>query len=260
MAMANAFEWNHEVEQRELDYLTVVAGRLERSSNVSARTKLLCGHAAEAICNAARDHERTLIVMSSHGRTGFGRFWLGSVADAVVRGCEARVLMVRCGADSGGPAPDRFGPVLVPLDGSQIAESILSKAAWLCCATGAPLVIFRAIRPEEVPPVDVLRQEVAVQAAIREEEEKLRAVAERVLTGRQIPIEVVVRVHDSAAAAINDYAAANDVTVVAMTTRGAGLARLLGNVADKVIRNGPPMILLSRSSATPSFSRQGLHE
>jgi len=256
MAMANAFQWDREVEQRELDYLACVAGRVERQSGVCVRTKLLSGHAADAICHAARHHEQTLILMSSHGRTGFSRLWLGSVADAIVRESRAPVLIVRRDACAEGAATENVERVLVPLDGSATAEAILPHAMWLCRASNASLELMRVIPPDAIPRVEPTLQEDATQAALRAEEAKLREVAERLCAlGAGAAIGVVVRVHDSAAAAISDYAAAEGISAIALTTRGSGLARLVGSVADKVIRTGPPIILLFRppESGSPAF-------
>jgi nucleotide-binding universal stress UspA family protein len=250
MAMAKAYEWNREVAQRELDYLAVAAGRFERGTGVSAETCLVTGRPADAICRMARRDEKTLVVMSSHGRTGFSRFWLGSVADAVVRGARTPVLVVRpmVGADE---AARRVERVLVPLDGSEVAESVLPHAAWLCKATGASLQLVHVIRPAEIPHVDPALQEDATQAAIRDAEGKLRSVARRMCTqARETPIDCVVLLHDSPAIAINEYAAANAGAAIALTPRGAGLARLVGSVADKVIRDGPRMVRLFRPPET----------
>jgi len=246
MAMAKAYEWNREVAQRELDYLAVAAGRFERASGVRAETCLVTGHPADAIRRMAQRDEHTLTVMSSHGRTGFSRFWLGSVTDAVVRSARTPVLMVRpmVGAEE---IPRRIERLLVPLDGSEIAESVLPHAAWLCKATGASLQLIHVIRSSEIPHVSPVTQEDATHAAVRDAEGKLRCIAQRVCSEtRETPVGCVVVVHDSPATAINDYAASNGITVVALTPRGAGLARLVGSVADKVIRNGTPAILLFR--------------
>jgi nucleotide-binding universal stress UspA family protein len=65
--------------------------------------------AADAILDLATAHRADLIVMSTHGRSGLGRWVLGSVADRVLRGATLAVLLVRAGvasaAEPTAPAP-----------------------------------------------------------------------------------------------------------------------------------------------------------
>jgi nucleotide-binding universal stress UspA family protein len=67
----------------------------ERLAGGTVSSVLLSAPVAEAIAGFARDDASDLIVMSSHGRTGFRRLVLGSVADAVVRTAPCPVLLVR---------------------------------------------------------------------------------------------------------------------------------------------------------------------
>lgn len=56
---------------------------------------IVSGPIADAIIDFAREKEADLIAMSTHGRTGPSRWFLGSVADRVVRGASMPVLIVR---------------------------------------------------------------------------------------------------------------------------------------------------------------------
>jgi len=76
-------------------YLTRVAGRL-RAPGRRVLTKVVVGeHAASAILDEARDGGVDLIALATHGRHGLPRLLLGSVADKVVRGAAAPVLVLR---------------------------------------------------------------------------------------------------------------------------------------------------------------------
>jgi len=67
----------------------------ERLAGSPVSSVLLSAPVAEAIVDFAREEASDLIVMSSHGRTGFRRLVLGSVAEAVVRTAPCPVLLVR---------------------------------------------------------------------------------------------------------------------------------------------------------------------
>ncbi len=62
---------------------------------VRVRTKVLSGPAADRILQEAERGKADLIVMSTHGRRGFARWILGSVAERVVRGAACPVLTVK---------------------------------------------------------------------------------------------------------------------------------------------------------------------
>ena len=91
------------------------------------------GPALEGEVRRGRDD---MVVMATHGRGTISRMWLGSVADFLVRHLEVPVLMLRPdtpqvegGGDPSATLP--FGHVLIPLDGSELAERILEPALEL---------------------------------------------------------------------------------------------------------------------------------
>jgi nucleotide-binding universal stress UspA family protein len=83
-----------ELPEYSHDYLEVMAGRL-RVKNVQVMTEVADGTPAHVILDVARRLDVSLIVMSTHGRSGIGRVVFGSVADAVVRNSHLPVLLVR---------------------------------------------------------------------------------------------------------------------------------------------------------------------
>jgi nucleotide-binding universal stress UspA family protein len=76
------------------DYLRNVAGRLQQDG-LNAGWQVLHGDAGNAIVGYARELPNNLIAMSTHGRSGLGRWVLGSVTDKVVRSSGSPVLVVR---------------------------------------------------------------------------------------------------------------------------------------------------------------------
>lgn len=81
-------------------YLAEKAGGImERGVAVETDVETVVeGTVAEGIIDAAHEHRAGLIIMSSHGRTGFDRWLLGSVADRVLRGAECATWIVRASA------------------------------------------------------------------------------------------------------------------------------------------------------------------
>lgn len=119
-------------------YLKTVA-MSEVMAGITITTEVLYGSPARDILAYAEVQEADLIVLCSHGRTGFKQWVLGSVAHRLVHQSPVPVLVLRDTGDilvrSKAMLPFR---VFVPLDGSQLAETALVPAAHLAAALTAP--------------------------------------------------------------------------------------------------------------------------
>jgi nucleotide-binding universal stress UspA family protein len=130
-----------ESADREADaYLKQIAGGTTLSG-IPVETLVLSGPVAATLLVATHTRRADVIVMSSHGRRGVARWALGSIAEKVARHAPVPVFVLR----DAGPVP--IGPeagterplrVLVPLDGSALAEEALAPAAQLAAVLAAP--------------------------------------------------------------------------------------------------------------------------
>ncbi len=124
-------------------YLAEIA-KLDMLAGIKVEMTVIPGTAGMTIIDTAREEHIDLIVMCSHGETGFKRWALGSVAKHVSRHSSVPVLVLR--EDGTAPTsafPDRLRPLrsiiaLVALDGSKMAETTLEPAANLVAALAAP--------------------------------------------------------------------------------------------------------------------------
>jgi len=83
-----------QIKQKSMDYLEKIAATL-RNKQISVKTRVSVGHAAEEIMKAAQETGANLIAMSTHGYSGVKRWALGSVADKVLHISDIPVLLVR---------------------------------------------------------------------------------------------------------------------------------------------------------------------
>jgi nucleotide-binding universal stress UspA family protein len=117
------------IRHKEESYLRNVRQRLATVSPVRLTHKVLDGPAAAALYQHALATSTDLVVMTTHGRGPLTRCWLGSVADQLVRQVSVPVLLVR---PREGARERTWKPilqhVLIPLDGSELAEEILEPA------------------------------------------------------------------------------------------------------------------------------------
>jgi nucleotide-binding universal stress UspA family protein len=115
------------------DYLEHIVGSDELAS-INTEVKTFTGAVAPAILSAAQSFHASLIVMCSHGYTGFKRWALGSVADKVTRHSPIPVLVLREGGPLPATAAHRPVRALVAVDGSTLSEAVVEPAAYLAAA------------------------------------------------------------------------------------------------------------------------------
>ena len=251
----------------EHTYVEKMAAELTAKASVPTTSVVLRGAAAEMICARAKEAGCDLVVMTSHGRTGFSRTWLGSVADAVMRHASIPVLMLRPteGPATRTAAEQPFKHVLVTLDGSALAADILPAATALAQASGASLTLLRVVPPVPlivpidpalpIPNVPLIPDEAATRWLVDETRKELQEIAQRRREECGVAVDAHVVVNQHAAAAIIDFVRAHEIDVVAMSTHGRGASRwLLGSVADKVLRASGVPVLLRRPLAAPGES------
>jgi nucleotide-binding universal stress UspA family protein len=130
------------------DYLQGVVERLV-TMNLPVEASVTDGIPEDVIAHYAQEHPEVLVIaMSTHGRSGVGRWLFGSVAEKVLHGSPVPVLLVRPGEESAekeilDPAAiPLYKTLLVPLDGSLFAEEALDQAQPLARALDARLVLL----------------------------------------------------------------------------------------------------------------------
>lgn len=82
------------LEEEAQEYLKQTARAFEEK-NISTSATMTVGSPTSDIMKYIEKHKVDLVVMSTHGRTGFGRWILGSVADKVLHSAEIPVLLIR---------------------------------------------------------------------------------------------------------------------------------------------------------------------
>lgn len=140
--------------------------------------------------------------------------------------------------------------ILLPLDGSLLAEQALPHAIAQAGRFGAELILLRVVEPmsptETMVPREAIRQaEERTEALTRE---YLERVAARVRK-HGIPVQVVT-IKGFPRRQIVQFTEANQIDLIVICTRGrSGVSRwLMGSVADRVIRGASVPVLLVRTA------------
>ena len=192
------------------------------------------GAPAEHIVQQAGDNPDTVILMSTHGRSGIGRWAMGSTAEKVVHVAGCPVILVRAHSETPIAAETALKNIVVPTDGSALAESILPHVVGLSKALGSRVQLLRVTHEDR---------------ADADERDHLLRIADR-LTGEGVGEVAVEVLNGDPATAIVEYIDKSPNSLLAMTSHGhSGLGRwVMGGVADRVVRHAAGPVLVLRSS------------
>lgn len=230
-------------------YLGAIAERTELAG-IPIKTYIQVGPAAEEVLDLADEIAADAIIISSHGRTGFTRWMLGSVAQRVARHARVPVLVLRDGAPLP-HVPDRAGAwtlrVVITLDGSPFAEEALPHAVALATLLNAPaparlhLLLIDAPEGSPLAPADKNRLAGGAAAYLERTAAALAHAHAGLAVTRGVvedndPAAGIIRVAEQGeASSAPDGFIGSDVIVMASHGR-SGLARwALGSVTERVL-------------------------
>jgi nucleotide-binding universal stress UspA family protein len=137
------------IQERMRTYLDELAGRLAKRWSAVVTSSLLAGEVVPSFLAHTAETKPDLVVMTTHGRGPLGRFWLGSVADELARVLPVPLLLVRP-QEKAEPDLETEPPlrqILIPLDGSKLAEQIVRPAIELGRLTRAGFTLLRVVKP-----------------------------------------------------------------------------------------------------------------
>ncbi len=236
--------------QSASDYLKYTAASLQPLPTASVEK---IGNPAEVIVDMAKDDTDYLIAMVTHGLTGPGRWFLGSIASKVVQSAANPLLLIRAVENVTPSEPIVLKRVVVPLDGSGLAETVLPQVMTLASKLKLEVQLVRVYSP----PLNtygvaygVIDQGPSqVRKELHEQSEKyLDGKAAGLLASGFDAVSVAV-VEGDAASEIVEFATSSPQSMVAMSTHGrSGIGRwVLGSVAEKVVQHSRAPVLLIRA-------------
>jgi len=242
-AIVTSDDYIRKVRNDELGELYAIAAECRAHSTVNVTASLQQGPVVDALIGYARRYRVDLIVMRSHARRGLARVWFGSVADKLIRDSGIPVLVVRppsvataLGSSFG------FKRILVPLDGSELAEEILPRILPLARIDGSKITILRVVPRAEVNTEGALQSSIGPAKALDVADAKYyvdNLIMNRLDKSIEVRRHIVIA--DDVATAILERADMEDSDLVAIATRGRGAITRArsGSVADKVMRESP---------------------
>ena len=212
------------------------------------------GKAEQMIIERAAKDKATLVTMATHGRSGINRWLLGSVTEKVLRGATNPLLLIRATEEAKTDGEATVKSVVVPLDGSELAESVLPAVADLAKKLSLEVVLFRAYNI----PYNAYASAEGYAAIDYEDllasmrEEAVSYLEKKVETVKKMGIEKVSYVAKEGFAAdeIIIMGRKTPDNLIAMCTHGrSGVRRwMLGSVTETVVRHSGGPILVLRAA------------
>jgi nucleotide-binding universal stress UspA family protein len=216
--------------------------RLAQDAGVRAEPLVQIGDPANCVMDLLPARQARLIVMGTHGRTGWDRLQLGSIAESVIRKAPCPVMTVRgviAGELTRSHRHVRMTRLLVATDFSATAQAAVRYAAGLARYLEAALLVLHVVDQSAGG------SEASRASQARRLRRTVSTLIEKTVTAEEacvvgVPIEVIL-----------DQAAKWQADVIAIGTQGRrGLHRLvLGSLAEQVVRRaGCPVVTLHRSA------------
>lgn len=228
-------------------YLAAVEKRL-RERRISCRSVVPYGPSADSVIANAELQQADLVIMSAHGATGPNRWNHGGVADKIVQGLSRPVLLVQ-----GSPGKPVTGRILVPLDGSELAETILDQVSTIARCFGSGVTLLTVLTPDDPGHAFASQSCPAGRPSDSTSEARATTYLEGIAANlRERDVETRVEVIEGQPAdEILRRATRADVALVAISAHGlSGIGRwVYGSVATKVLHQSTRPVLLYRSSA-----------
>ena len=239
-------EQKAQVMKRQLrDWQKKIGVGLE-GRKLEVRGELATGYPPEEIIGCAEENNVDLILMATHGRSGIRRWVLGSVADKVLCVSNIPVWLIRASTEESvtyDKWPQRT--LLVPLDGSVLAEKVLPHVEVLAKQPGAPPVDVVLFRAAELPTTSGHYFRNIPEK--REEIEQYLANIETRLRNSGLRVKSQVSSGEPAEQIVS-YGRENPFSIIVMSTHGhSGMSRwFYGSVATRVLEHASNPIFLVR--------------
>jgi nucleotide-binding universal stress UspA family protein len=229
-------------------------------AGVRTTNALLEGQAAERIIDFAHDHDVSLILLSSHGQSGFSEWNISSVVQKVILRAHTSVMVVRAyqpvaSALTGMP----YKRVLAPLDCSQRAESVLPIAVALASTHEAQLLVAHVVSRPDVPHRAPLSQDVIELVDRLTEHNRIEATKylEGLLT--QLPPNTQTRllISDNPPAALHELIAEENIDLVMLGAHGYSSETRwpYGSTVLNFIAYGTTPLLIAQDLSMDEFER-----
>jgi nucleotide-binding universal stress UspA family protein len=261
MPVAQTEEMLREERVAHLRNLEALGSECRALGEIRVMTALEDGPVAPVLRDYALKFNVDLIVMSSHARGGLRRITLGSVTDYLIRRTNIPVLVVRSPVSFIGTSPQSISRIVVPLDGSELAEQILPDVAELALRLGSTVSLLHVLTPLSYSQKEIMQPGLPWWDADIAAADAYLTRAASLLAEDGLAVSKDVLLSDDIATAILDYSVRMRADIIALATSGiGGMSRFVfGTVADEVMRKSTTSVLVFHPKIPVEATDAGEH-
>lgn len=219
--VVDPLDWNFRMVEAEGYLKGIAAGLAEQGLDVQSEVRE--GRAADIIIEYAHEHKMDLVLLSSHGKSGISGWNVSSVVQKVILRIRTSVMLIRAYQPVSAEEYLSYHKILLPLDGSQRAETVLGLASQLARSQDAELLVVHIIRPPDMPRQKPLSHEDIQLADQIIERNRLEAQAylEELRSRFDIPLQTSLYVGQNVASELRRIIDELSADLVLLTAHGS---------------------------------------
>lgn len=252
-AMPDPIEWS--LRRHEAQSMLSELANEPRQAAEAASVHLAEGPAVDEIIRFTKVNQHNLLVLGTEGENGSGRHCIGATVRNVLDHATDSILLVPATAKTASPG---YGRVIVPLDGSCWAESVIPIALRVVHAAHAELVLVHVVpSPELTEPRPLEPEDMELRYRVIERNERIaRDYLDRLrkrLSGQGLNIEVVIERADNVSCALANIVDKDAPDLLIMSARGHGSRQhrdvRYGGVTSYMMTHATMPVLIFRPDA-----------
>jgi len=231
---------------------------LPSDATIPIESVLLTGPAADSLSDWAIEHRVPLLALATHGHNSPSHNGLGATAQRILERAATSLLLVPFGAMPG-ESEVNYHKILVPLDGSCRAESVLPLASRIARAHGAEIVLVHVVPKLDLVDIQTAQASELCAQLSAHNERRAREYLEdlrRKLRGDGIPVRTIIASNGDARSELRRLAIQQQIDFIVLSSHGqSGLTDVpCGSVTEYLATHAPTPMLIVRPNFVHGFS------
>jgi nucleotide-binding universal stress UspA family protein len=216
-----------------------------------AAVRIVEGVPEEAVVSAANGGDVDLLVMGTHGLSGFQKFFLGSVTEKVLHRAKVPLLSISPSAGKGPEALPEPRAILMAVDFGPESQAVVRHGTWLAEHFGAKLIALHVVRVPYVvlnessfEPLTRMEVEKLTESLVSKRRQDLEALLPASAGAERIAVVRVGAPFEALREAVEEYSA--DMAILGAGGHGDAGIRWLGSTCHKMVRLAPCPVMVVR--------------
>jgi nucleotide-binding universal stress UspA family protein len=242
--------------KQAMAYLRKKAGKIKiDTGSIKVSYDARIGLTKQSIIQYSKEKYIDIIIMTTHGKSGLKKLFLGSTTDAMIRESGKPVLVRRPGTGNNDtPKKPAFQKLLVCLDGTKAAETIVPYAESMAQLFDSRITLLQVVESGDIEKTGITPVFTPVLEKALDAENYLKHIAEKIEEKNIDAItETLPLLKGDIGGSILEYMGEHDVDLTMLTSHGEGgfEKTFTGSVCDKLLKeSSKPLFIINPSQMT----------